>query len=163
MLCNHSNEERMTMKLRLSAVLFAMLAAAPVWAGGVKIENAWVRATAPGQPVAAAFMQLTADADMTLLSASSPSCKVTELHTMSMEDGVMIMRPMPKIDLPKGKTVQLKPGGLHVMLIDLNAPIQVGTQVPITLVVQDAKGQTKSLAIKAPAMQAGMTGPMHHH
>jgi len=142
----------------LSALLFAL----PALADTVKVDNPWVRATAPGQKVAGAFMDLTADADMTLLGAESPAAKVVELHTMAMDNGVMVMRPMKEIALPKGKTVSLKPGGLHVMLIDLHGQIKEGDKTSITLTVRGADGKQQKLAVVAEAKQAGsMRQHMH--
>lgn len=143
--------------LALSALLFTL----PALADSVKVDNAWVRATAPSQQVAGAFMDLTADADMTLVAAESPAAKVVELHTMTMENGVMVMRPLKEIALPKGKTVNLKPGGMHVMLIDLNGQIKDGDKTPVTLTVRGADGKQSKLAVELRARQAG--GGMAHH
>lgn len=113
----------------------------------IKVENAWVRATAPGQNVAGAFMDLTANADMALVAGASPVAKVVELHFMRMENGMMEMRELERIDLPKGETVSLAPGGMHVMLIGLKARIKPGDKVPLTLTVRDAKGVRKPLPV----------------
>jgi len=144
--------------LALSALLFAF----PALSDTVKVDGPWVRTTAPGQKVAGAFMDLTADADMTLVGGESPAARVVELHTMSMENGVMVMRPMKDIALPKGKTVQLKPGGLHVMLIDLKGQIKEGDKTPLTLTVQGADGKQQKLAVELAAKQSGgMRQHMH--
>lgn len=142
--------------------LFTLLLGLPALADTVKVDNAWVRATAPGQKVAGAFMDLTADTDMTLLSASSPAAKVVELHTMAMDNGVMIMRPLKEIGLPKGKTVNLKPGGMHVMLIDLNGQIKDGDKTPVTLTVRGADGKEQKLAVELEARQPGAMRPHMH-
>jgi copper(I)-binding protein len=151
------------MKARMLTGLLTLLLSAAAWADAVKIDNAWVRATAPGQKVAAAFMDLTAPADMTLVAAESAASKVVELHTMRMENDVMVMRQVKEIALPKGQTVNLKPGGLHVMLIDLNGPITAGSSVGITLVVKDKSGKLSKIPVAAPAKQPGDGGAMHHH
>jgi VCBS repeat-containing protein len=137
--------------LALSALLFAL----PALADTVKVENAWVRATAPGQKVAGAFMDLTADADMAVVSAASPAAKVVELHTMAMDNGVMVMRPVKEVALVKGKTVSLKPGGLHVMLIDLNGQIKEGDKTAVTLTVRGADGKEQKVAVTLEARQPG--------
>ena len=139
------------MQRTLFSLLLAAVLSMPALAGGVKVENAWVRATAPGQPVAGAFMNLTADADMTLVGGSSPVAKRLELHFMKMENGVMEMRPMPAIPLPKGKTVSLEPGGLHVMLIGLKGRIKPGQKVPLTLLLKGGDGREEKLAVVAEA------------
>ena len=121
---------------RVLCVLMATgLFTSPAFADSVRIENAWVRATAPGQKVAGGFMDLTADADMSLIGGSSPISKSVELHFMRMENGVMEMREMKEISLPKGKKISLEPGDLHVMFIGLKNQIKPGNKVPMTLVV----------------------------
>jgi copper(I)-binding protein len=142
----------------MKSALFALstlLLALPALADSVKVDAPWVRATAPGQKVAGAFMELTADADMTLVGGESPAARVVELHTMSMENGVMVMRPLKDIALPRGKTVQLKPGGLHVMLIDLKGQIKEGEQTPLTLTVRGADGRQQRLSVQLEAQRAG--------
>ena len=146
---------------RFLALLLAGLSAA-VQADTVKIENTWVRATAPGQKVAGGFMDLTADADMKLVGGSSPVSSSLELHMMKMEGSVMVMRPLPEIALPKGKTVNLKPGGLHIMFIDLKQPIKEGDKVPVTLTVRNAAGKEQQLRLEAEAMTGGGMAQHHH-
>ncbi|NCS66335.1 MAG: hypothetical protein COS39_05065 [Hydrogenophilales bacterium CG03_land_8_20_14_0_80_62_28] len=127
----------------------------PALADTVKVDHAWVRATAPGQDVAGAFMDLTADADMTLTAAESKAAKTVQLHTMSMDNGIMVMRQVKDIALPKGKMVRLQPGGLHVMLIGLNGQIKPGDKTAITLVVRAANGKEQKIAVEAEAHAAG--------
>jgi periplasmic copper chaperone A len=149
--------------MKYALALAALLFATPVLADSVKVDNAWVRATAPGQKAAGAFMNLTATTNMTVLSGSSPAAKVVELHTMSMDNGVMIMRQIKDLPLPKGQTVSLKPGGLHVMLIDLNGQIKDGDKVPLTLTVRDANGKEQKLDVELAARQMGGMRPQHAH
>lgn len=117
----------------------------------VKVDAPWVRATAPGQQVAGGFMNLTADADMKLVGGASPVSETVELHFMRMENGVMEMRQLPEIALPKGETVKLAPGGLHVMFIGLKQRIKAGAKVPLTLKVQGADGKESVLELQMPA------------
>jgi hypothetical protein len=131
----------------IAASLFATSAIADT----VKVENAWVRATAPGQQVAGGFMNLTADADMALVGGESPVSKALELHFMRMDNGVMEMRQMKEIALPKGQTVHLEPGDLHVMFIGLKAQIKPGQKVPMTLLLKGADGKEQKLAVEAEA------------
>jgi copper(I)-binding protein len=145
----------------LLLALMGMALAAPALADTVKIENAWVRATAPGQKVAGGFLDLTADADMKLVGGSSPASDTLELHMMRMDDGVMVMRQIKEIELPKGKTVSLKPGGLHIMFIGLKQQIKEGEMVPVTLTVKNAAGKEQQIQVDAHAMRGG--GMMHHH
>jgi len=134
--------------------LISLALSAPALADTVRIDAPWVRATAPGQKVAGGFMSLTADADMTLVGGASPISKHFELHYMKMENGVMKMREMKEIPLPKGKTVNLEPGGLHVMFIGLKQPITEGQKVPLTLTVKTANGKRKTIAVEAEARRS---------
>ncbi len=141
---------------RTLITLFAsgMLVSA-AFADNVKVDNPWVRATAPGQKVAGGFMKLTADADMTLVGGSSPVSKYLELHFMRMENGVMEMREVQEIKLPKGQTVSLEPGDLHVMFIGLKHQIKPGQKVPMTLIVKDTGGKEQKLEVEAEAYRPG--------
>jgi copper(I)-binding protein len=139
----------------LAALCAVALLTTPALADTVKVDAPWVRATAPGQKVAGGFMTLTADADMVLVGGSSPVSKHFELHYMKMENGVMEMREMKEIPLPKGKAVSLEPGGLHVMFIDLKQPIREGRKVPMTLVVKGADGKEQKLPVEAEVRRPG--------
>lgn len=136
----------------LAATLVAAFASAPAWAqtATVKVEGAWARASVQGQKGTGAFMRLTAQDATRLVRAESPAAGVAEVHEMKMEGDVMKMRAVPALDLPAGKTVELKPGGYHVMLLDLKAPLAKDTAVPLTLVFQDAKGAESKLELSVP-------------
>jgi len=150
------------MQRTLLSLLLALTLAAPALADSVKVDNAWVRATAPGQKVAGGFMNLTADADMVLLGGSSPVSKTLELHIMKMDGGVMEMRQVKEIALPKGKTVSLEPGDLHVMFIGLKGQIREGQKVPMTLIVRGTNGKEQNLVVEAVAHKSGGMGHAHH-
>lgn len=109
-------------------------------ASGVKVEQGWLRPTVPGQQGTGGYMKLTASESKRLVSASSPLAGVAEIHDVKMDGDVMKMRAVAVLELPAGKTVELKPGGLHLMLMDLKQPLPVGTSVPLTLVLQDSRG-----------------------
>ncbi len=130
--------------LSLSAVL-----AAPALAQ-VAVKESWVRATVPAQTASGAFLQITSKQDARLVSAKSPVAGVVEIHEMTMDKDVMKMRAIAGIDLPAGKAVELKPGGYHVMLIDLKRQLKAGDTVPLTLVVEGKDGKRRSVAVKAP-------------
>lgn len=136
--------------------VFLLLAAlaCPVWswAGDVKIDNAWVRATAPGQKVAGAFMEITADRDLELVAGTTPRADHVELHFMRMDGGVMEMRELESIKLPKGKTVSLEPGGLHAMLIGLTSQVMAGEKVPLTLTFRNSQGEQENIGITLDAV-----------
>lgn len=125
----------------------------------VEVSNAWARATVQGQKATGAFMTLTAKADATLVSASSPVAGVAEVHEMKMEGDVMKMRALQGgLVLPAGKAVELKPGGYHVMLMDLKLPVQKDTTIPLTLVFKDAKGVQSKTELKVPVSQTAPSG-----
>jgi copper(I)-binding protein len=120
--------------MRFSALFLSLMISVPALAADVLIENAWVRAPAPGQAVVGGFLEITSPAnDAVLVSATTPVAGETELHEMRMKNGVMIMRPVPYIRLPKGERVKLAPGGLHLMLMDLKKQLRAGDKVPLTL------------------------------
>ena len=132
------------------AFAFALSVALPAVAAEVTVTEAWVRGTVAGQRATGAFMTLTARADMALVGASSPVAKVVEVHEMALDGGVMKMRAVSRIDLPAGKPVALKPGGYHVMLMALQAPVAEGTKVPIALEFEARGGQRTIVTIEAP-------------
>jgi len=136
----------------LVATLAAAFASAPAWAqtAAVKVEGAWARASVQGQKATGAFMRLTAQDGARLVRVESPAAGLAEVHEMKMEGDIMKMRALPALDLPAGKTVELKPGGYHVMLLDLKAPLAKDSAVPLTLVFQDAKGAESKLELSVP-------------
>ena len=147
----------------VTAAMFAAVAQAQVI-----VRDAWVRATVPQQKATGAFMQLQAAQDRKLVSVSSPLTPIVEVHEMSMQGDVMKMRQVPTIALPAGKNVDLKPGGYHVMLMDLKQQVKAGDVVPMTLIVEDLNGKRESVEVKAPVRalnainQAGGHGSHQH-
>lgn len=137
------------MKLK-TLTLIAALACSSAYAQTVEVKDAWVRTTVPGQKATGAFMNITAKDGAQLVGASSPAAGVTEVHEMKMDGGIMKMRPVPVLDIPAGKTLALKPGGYHVMLLDLKAPLAKDSTVPLTLVFRDAKGAESKVELKVP-------------
>lgn len=137
--------------LKRLALGLSLLTLAAHASAQVQVSDAWVRATVPGQPSSGAFMTVTADSDSQLLGVASPVAKTVQIHEMSMKDDVMRMGPVNAVPLPAGKPVKLDPDGYHVMLMDLNAQIKEGDQVPLTLTVQNAKGEKQTVEVKAEA------------
>ena len=133
-----------------SLVLTASLATAQPAA--VKVEGAWARASVQGQQGAGAFMNITAAQDMRLVGASSPVAGAAEVHEMRMDGDVMKMRAVPALELPAGKTVQLKPGSYHLMLMGLKAPLLKNSTVPVTLRFKNAAGVDSQLELSVPVM-----------
>jgi copper(I)-binding protein len=131
----------------------ACLAAQAGMAANISVSGAWARATMPGQPVSGAYMQIQSDADARLVGASSLAVPRVEIHEMKMDGDVMRMREVKAIELPKGKAVSLRPGGYHIMLMNLPKPIAAGDIIPLTLVVEsDGKQQTVEVKAEARAM-----------
>ncbi len=115
-----------------------------------KIEGAWVRSSVPGQQGTGAFMKITAPQPLELVGLSTPAAGLAEVHEMKLEGEIMRMRPLQKLELPAGRTVELKPGGHHLMLQDLKQPLRAGSTVPLTLVFRDAKGAETKLELQLP-------------
>jgi copper(I)-binding protein len=151
----------MSSKLSLLGLVLAFIAAPAL--AQVTVSDAWVRGTVPGQKATGAFMSLKSASDAALVSASSPVAGIVEIHEMAMEGGVMKMRAVPKLPLPAGKPVELKPGGYHVMLMDLKQQLKEGDTVPVTLAFTDKDGKRVSQEVKAPVKAltapAGMPKP----
>jgi len=123
--------------------------------GSIKIENAYVRATAPGQPAAGAFMKIdNSGAADQLLSASSPAAGEVQLHQMSMEGNVMKMGQVKDIAVPANGSVDLKPGGYHIMLMNIKAPLKAGETVPVKL--KFAKAGEVEVKLPVNAVGSGM-------
>jgi hypothetical protein len=127
---------------------------------GLKVTNVWAKSTAPGQNVAAAYLDIASNTPAVLLRAESPAASLVELHEMKIDGNVMKMRAVTKIDVPGGKEVKLEPGGFHVMLIGIRKPLKVGEMVPLTLVF-DVGGKTEKVNVNAEVMDA--KGTSHHH
>jgi copper(I)-binding protein len=129
---------------------FAVAICISGWAHAqVTVDEPWIRATAPGQTVAGGYMKLRSAKPSALVSVSTPLTARAEIHEMSMQAGVMKMRAVPKIDLPAGKTVELKPGGYHLMLMNLERPLRDGETVPVTLVFEGPDKKREEIRVNA--------------
>jgi copper(I)-binding protein len=127
-------------------------------AGGLTIGHPHARPTAPAQPTGGGYMKLVNNgpADR-LLAASAPVATSVQLHSMQMEGDVMRMREVDAIDLPAGKTVELKPGGLHLMFIGLKAPFVPGQKIPLKLRFEKAGEVSVEMTV-----DAAVAPPMAH-
>lgn len=146
--------------LSLAALLLATplsLAQTVTSPTGLTLSMPWARATPGGAKVGAAYLEIKAAAgsDDTLVSASSSIAGSVELHTHSHDGGVMRMRRVDKIAVGGGTTVTFRPGGLHIMLIDLKQPMKVGDRVPLTLRFEKAG----EVALDVPVLKVGAPGP----
>jgi copper(I)-binding protein len=110
-------------------------------------------------------MKLQSAQDAKLVSAKSTAAGIVEVHEMAMDGGVMKMRAVDGLTLPMGKAVELKPGGYHVMLMDLKSQVKEGDAVPLTLVFETKDGKQQTLEVKAPArsMSAPAKAPHGGH
>ena len=130
--------------------------------GPINIGHPYARATASGQTTGGGFLKLeNGGADDKLLSASAAVSSAVELHVMTMEGDVMRMRQVDGIALPAGKTVELKPGGLHIMFVGLKAPLKAGDTFPLKLKFEKAGEVEVMVKVEAPG--AGAAAPAHQH
>ena len=149
------------MKLRVLVWLLSATWASTTLAQ-VEVKDAWVRATVSQQKATGAFMSLTAAKNTRLVQVTTPVAGVAEIHEMSMADNMMRMRAIDAVELPAGKTVELKPGGFHVMLLDLKQAIKEGDEIPLTLVLEGADGKRTNQDVKVRARGImGMGGMMN--
>jgi copper(I)-binding protein len=141
--------------------------AVPLAAGAaesVKVANAWVRAPAPGQPTAAAYLDLTTDRNLALVGVGSPAAGRVEMHSTVVDSGIMRMRALPQIELPAGQTVKLAPGGTHLMLLELKRPMKGGDAVPLVLRLQPTgAGQSSITTVTVQAEVRAGAPEQHHH
>jgi copper(I)-binding protein len=143
------------------AALLSLTATLALAGGALTVEDPYAHAVPPGQPNSAAFMGLVngTGAPRALVGGSSDAADVVELHTHTMEDGMMKMRRVERIDLPAGETVTLAPGGLHLMLIGLKRGLNPGDRIALTLDLDDGA----VLKVQAPGREVQAMQHDHHH
>jgi hypothetical protein len=141
----HAQEIFMKQSLILVSTLLALAAQAQT-----TVKDPWVRGTVAGQKATGLFGKVSSVGGGKLVSVSSPVAGVVEIHEMVMDGSVMKMRAIAGLELPAGKVVDLKPGGYHVMLMDLKQELKPGDSVPVTLVIEGAGGKRESVELKAP-------------
>lgn len=133
--------------------------ALPAWAQ-VSVEHPWTRATPPGAKVAAGFMLLkSAGAADRVVGASSPVTGRVEMHVTTREGEVMRMREVSSVEIPAGGSFELKPGGAHLMLVDLKRPLKKGERIPLTLKLEKAGEMKLELSVE----EMGARRPAHGH
>ncbi len=153
----------MTRTMLYVAALFAALVTRPLWAEEVRAGNlvmtqAWSRATPGGAKVGGGYLTITNEGSTPdrLIGGSSDVAAKVQVHEMSMNNGVMTMRPLEQgLLIEPGKTVKLSPGGLHLMLLDLKAPLKQGEKVPVTLEFEKAG----KVSVMFEVSGIGATGP----
>lgn len=158
---------------RLAAVVLLCLSVPAVAqefrAGPLTIDRAWSRATPPAAKVGAGYLVVTNGGQTPdrLTAASSPAAGRVEVHEMQMDGGVMRMRELAQgLAVPPGATVELKPGGYHLMLMELRAPLAAGATVPVTLVFEragrvDIQLKVEPATARGPQPQAPASGHKH--
>ena len=152
----------------LSLITSAALLASPVWAqayklGSLEIDHPWTRATPPTAKAGGGFLTITSKGTTPdrLIAARSPASTKVEIHEMKMDGSVMRMRELENgLEIPPGATVALKPGGYHIMFMDLKAPFAKDAKIPVTLVFEKAGSVDVVLAVQE--MGSGQAGHGKH-
>ncbi|MFJ2684291.1 copper chaperone PCu(A)C [Pseudomonas sp. NPDC087342] len=151
-----NQNNRITARVKQIVLGLSLLGLACQVSAQTQVDDSWVRATVPGQQATGAFMTITASTDSKLLSAQSPIAKTVQVHQSTMKNDVMSMQEVGFVDLPAGKAVTLDPHNYHVMLIDLVDQVKEGDQVPLTLTVENDKGEKETIKIEAKARALNM-------
>jgi periplasmic copper chaperone A len=147
-------------RIFLSAVLFGLCNTA--WAQ-TTVSDAWVRGTVVQQKASGLFAKIVSTTGGRLVAATSPAAGVVEIHEMAMDGNVMKMRAVSGLDLPAGKAVELKPGGYHVMLLDLKQQLKAGDTVSVLLTIETADKKREVVEVKAPVRALGAAHDEHKH
>ena len=124
-------------------------------AAEVTARGAWARGTVPAQTSTAVYVTLSSTGDAKVMKAESPIAKIVEIHESSMKNGMNHMHAVDSVALPAGKAVELKPGGLHVMLMGLANPLKPGDKVPLTFTIEEKGGKRTQLAVSAEVRPIG--------
>lgn len=127
----------------------------PLTQAQTTVTDPWVRGTVAEQKATGLFAQITSARAGRLVGAQSPVAGTVEIHEMRMVDGLMKMRAVPSLALPAGQPVALKPGGYHLMLLDLKQTLKAGQSVPVTLLIEGADGQRETVSVNAPVRALG--------
>lgn len=138
------------MKL-LSCIPFLLFLISCQTIAEVSISDAWVRENAPGQKIGAAYMTLKSPEKSKLVYVEALSTAGSvEIHSMSMNNGIMKMRMLEALTLEANEPVSLKPGSFHLMLMDLKKPLKAGEEVTFRLCFEDNNGKITEQHISVP-------------
>jgi len=148
------------MNRKILTLVTSLFLAAQAYAGEVTVSDPWARATAPGQEVGLVGMEITSQKEARLIAVSSEASKTAEIHTMTMDNGVMQMRQLDDLLLPAKQTVTLGMSGNHLMLINLKRGLKAGDTVPLTLTVQFADKSKEKIKLKALVRPISPVSPM---
>jgi copper(I)-binding protein len=138
-----------------NGIAFALSLFSLAVGGEVTVKDAWVRGTVAAQTTTGAFMTITSSEEAKLVGARSGIAKMTEIHQSMLMDGVNHMHAAEAVALPAGKSIELKPGGYHVMLMGLAKPVAAGQKVPIELTVEDKRGKRSKIEVQAEVRPLG--------
>ncbi len=138
----------------ISLLVLAFLLSACEVNNRVAVIDSWARASVPGQSVGAAYMTLISADDSTFVRAETPIASSVEIHSMTMDNGVMKMRMLPELPLKAGKEEKLAPGGFHLMLFDLKKQLKAGEQLELKLTFRDASGKITQQTLTLPIKEA---------
>ena len=127
----------------------------------INVHQAWARTTAPGQDVGAVYLMIVSKKDTSLVSINTDIAEHAQIHSMSMDNGIMKMRELESLPIPAGKMVSLSPGGIHLMLVGLKKPLKAGEKIALTLEFKDVTGKLSSVNITAP-IQTEASEHDHH-
>ena len=148
----------MTRRILVSLFAAALVVPATAFAqtaSPIHVDQPWARASAGQTGAAYLTVRNDGDAPDKLLAVRTPVAGKAELHTMTVEGNVMKMRPVLDIPVAAHGTAELKPGGMHVMLMDLRAPLKQGDKFPLTLKFEKAGDVSVEVAVEG----AGAMGP----
>lgn len=126
-----------------------------------KVFDAWVKTTVPGGTVSAAYMKIKSGAALKLVKAESPAAGIVEIHSMKMTDGVMEMKALEALHVPADKLLDLKPGGVHIMLMKVRRPINKGDKIPLILTFESAG--KKPVVVKLDVAARENSSDAHNH
>jgi copper(I)-binding protein len=145
--------ERHFMKTLVFAAMISMAATSAV--AQVTVKEPWARATMPGQPVGAAYMKIESTTPATLVQVETDVAREVQVHQMQVQDGVMKMRDQGALELPPGKTIELAPGGLHLMLMGLKKPLNSGDTIALRMTFVDSKKAKSTSVVTVPVRPLG--------
>jgi periplasmic copper chaperone A len=149
------------MKLFASLFVISLSAHAVTPAAPPDISDVWVKTTVPGSTVSAAYMHIKSATPMKLVKVESPAAGIVEIHDMKMNAGVMEMNAMDAVDIAANTLVELKPGGMHVMLMKVRKPINKGDKVPLKLTFEIVGKKTLVIELAAIAQEKNVAGHKH--
>ena len=152
----------MSPKLLALAASLLIAGSAAAQTGQIEVKNAWARATPGIAENGAAYLTIVSPVADRLTGVSTPEAKKAELHNMTMEGGIMRMRPLSGVELPAGQPVTLKPGGTHIMLMGLKQPLKQGESFPLTLSFEKTGSKEVTVAVEGPGAMGPQAQGMGH-